>query len=189
MPVNLNALIRYKTLDLCFKKVSNVATINYLIEHCSEAINEATGVSTGVSERTIRNDIRVLRSDILGFNAPIIVKNGIYSYEDKSFSIFDRTFSEIDLLKDIQQLLIDEFENISNKNLPFLIENISKLTQIVPQKRYLPKTDTSIFEKKVNIDYYSSNLFRYINKQNRKLPFWKKAKSINLKWSFILELI
>ncbi|MDO6623467.1 hypothetical protein Q4509_11450 [Oceanihabitans sp. 1_MG-2023] len=191
MPVNLNALIRYKTLDKCFSKRSSVATIDYLIEQCSAALYEATGRKSGVSERTIRNDIRILRSSILDFNAPIIVKNGIYSYSSKNYSIFDNNISDKDLFLDIQELLVEEFTNISNKNLPYLLKKLTMLTNKEVPDKYLPKTndkDSHIFQKQISVSY-ESMLDNYINRQKVKSKFWSKPQPINLKWNLIFDAI
>ncbi|MEX5689673.1 hypothetical protein, partial [Pseudomonas silesiensis] len=87
MPVNLNALIRCKTIDECLSNKNLKCTISVLMEKCSEKLSESQGLYTGVSERTIRNDIRILRSDILGFNAPIKIEEVVYIYEDIDFTI------------------------------------------------------------------------------------------------------
>tara|TARA_R110000772_G_scaffold64712_2_gene144633 strand:+ start:84 stop:683 length:600 start_codon:yes stop_codon:yes gene_type:complete len=195
MPVNLNALIRYKTIDQSLRNTAVLVDIDYLIKHCSEALYEATGRESGVSERTIRNDIRILRSDILGFNAPIVVKDGVYRYSEIDFSIFDASFSEMELLIEIQELLVEEFINISNKNLPILLEKLSSLTKMEISEGYLPqlkkdKPTPGVFEKRVpTYNPYQFELDSHLKMQNSKLHFWKKLKPIGLKWEFVFEVI
>jgi hypothetical protein len=41
-----------------------------------------------ISERTILEDIRIMRSNILGFNTPIMQWDGYYYFEDRDYSIF-----------------------------------------------------------------------------------------------------
>lgn len=193
MPVNLSALIRYKTLDRCFKKVSTITDINYLMEECSNALYEATGITSGVSERTIRNDIRIMRSDILGFNAPIIIENGIYKYSDSNYSIFEKQFSDLELLKDIQDLLVDEFDNIENKNLPFLLKALSSITKIEVPNKYLPPeykpSPPGIYESKMP-NPYRDEVYMYLRHLNsKKKRFFKKKSHFIFKWKFIVELI
>lgn len=151
MPVNLNALIRYKTIDECLSNPNIKCNIDLLIDRCSEKLAEYQGVYSGISERTIRNDIRILRSDILGFNAPIIVEDGIYSYEDINFTIFGRPIKELDLLIEVQKLIIeniDYFDNKNNKVFEILLE-LSKITQIeLPEKSR--GIDGKIFPYRVN---------------------------------------
>ena len=109
MPVNLNALIRYKTIDDCLSNPNLKCTIDLLIDKCSEKLIENQGIESGVSERSIRNDIRILRSDILGFNVSIQFENGIYSYIEPNFSIYGRPIKEKELLLEIQDLLVEKF--------------------------------------------------------------------------------
>jgi hypothetical protein len=189
MPVNLNALIRYKTIDQCLRNTAVLVDIDYLIKHCSEALYDATGRESGISERTIRNDMRILRSDILGFNAPVIVKDGVYRYSDSEYSIFKTSFSEMELFIELQELLVEEFNNISNKNLPILLEKLSGITQQNVSPEFLPKPSIK-FEKRVgSYDNYSFNLDRHLGAQNVKQPFWKNAKPLGLNWKFVLEII
>lgn len=193
MPVNLNALIRYKTLDRCFKKISTVTDIDYLVQQCATAIYDATGNTSGISERTIRNDIRVMRSDILGFNAPIIVEKGIYKYSNPNYSIFEKPFDDLELLKDIQDLLIDEFNNIQNENLPYLLKALSSITQKEVSKEYLPPeykpSPPGVFESKIP-NYYLDEIYSYIRSlKSQKRGFFKKKSNTIFKWKFIMQLI
>lgn len=195
MPVNLNALIRYKTIDKCLQNTFVPSTIESLIEECSNALYEATGRESGVSERTIRNDIRILRSDILGFNAPIVVKDGVYRYTDGNFSIFETSFSEMELLIEIQELLVEEFHHISNKNLPILLKKLSGITKQNVSQEFLPKPENDkptpgVYEKRVaRYNPYEFKLNNYLKMQNINLPFWKKPKPLALKWEFVFEVI
>ena len=73
MPVNRNALIRYRTIDKCLQNRRRKWTIEHLINACNEALYEYEGINKSVSLRTIRLDLNAMRSDKLGYNAPIIV--------------------------------------------------------------------------------------------------------------------
>ena len=98
MPVNRNALIRYKTIDLCLQNRYRKWTLEDLIESCSEALYEYEGNNKGISRRTIQMDIQQMRSDKLGYNAPIIVQDKkYYAYEDPKYSIMNLPISEGDL--------------------------------------------------------------------------------------------
>lgn len=100
MPVNRNALIRYKTIDLCLQNRYRKWTLDDLIDACSEALYEYEGIDKGVGRRTIQLDIQLMRSDKLGYNAPIIVTDKkYYSYEDPDYSIMNIPISESDLDK------------------------------------------------------------------------------------------
>ena len=73
MSQNKNALIRYKTIDKCLQNQYRQWTLEDLIEACSEALFEYEGRENSVSKRTIQMDIQLMRSEKLGYNAPIVV--------------------------------------------------------------------------------------------------------------------
>ncbi|HEV2478262.1 MAG TPA: WYL domain-containing protein [Puia sp.] len=108
MPVNRNALIRYRTIDRCLQNRRRKWTIDDLIDACNEALYEYEGRSGSVSLRTIRMDLSAMRSDKLGYNAPIIVTDKkYYSYEDPGYSIKNIPLTDQDLgtLQEVSQLL------------------------------------------------------------------------------------
>ncbi len=108
MPVNRNALIRYRTIDRCLQNRRRKWTIEDLIEACNEALYEYEGRRQSVSLRTIRLDLSAMRSDKLGYNAPIIVTDKkYYSYEDPAYSIKNIPLSsrDLDTLQEVSQLL------------------------------------------------------------------------------------
>ena len=125
MPANLNALIRYKQIDACLKNRFVRCTIKKLQEVCTDALGEFRGIYKLVSERTIRDDIRVMRSNILGFNAPIAYSNGAFYYTDEDYSIFSTPLTEIDLLRDIFNMLLSERGNIADDEVDKLLKRIS----------------------------------------------------------------
>lgn len=98
MPVSKNALIRYKTIDNCLRNRYRKWTLEDLMEACSEALYEYEGVDKGISRRTIQNDIHIMRSEKLGYNAPIIVRDHkYYEYDDPDYSITDTPLSPQDM--------------------------------------------------------------------------------------------
>lgn len=98
MPVNRNALIRYKTLDTCLRNKYRCWTLEDLIDACSDALYEYEGINKGISKRTVQMDIQMMRSEKLGYNAPIVVyDNKYYKYEDEDYSITNTPLSEQDL--------------------------------------------------------------------------------------------
>ncbi len=100
MPLNRNALIRYKTIDKCLQNRYRRWTLDDLIEACSDALYEYEGVNKQVGLRTIQSDIQVMRSDKLGYNAPIkVVDRKYYTYEDPEYSITNIPLSKQDLSK------------------------------------------------------------------------------------------
>ncbi len=100
MPINRNALIRYKVIDSCLQRRNRRWTLDDLIEKVSDAMYEYEGSDVGISKRTIQLDIQNMRSDKLGYFAPIVVlEKKYYTYEDPKYSITNIPLSENDLSK------------------------------------------------------------------------------------------
>ena len=88
MATNKNASFRYRVLNNCFRDGSRRWTIKRLIEHVSEQLDEHFGISKGISERQVKEDIHIMRSlPPRGFDAPIVCRDGIYFYDEPTFSI------------------------------------------------------------------------------------------------------
>ena len=67
------------------------------IRHEGQVMNEYEGRDENVSRRTVQADIQMMRSDKLGYNAPIVVRqNRYYTYEDPEYSIVDVPLSSQD---------------------------------------------------------------------------------------------
>ena len=97
MPANKNALIRYKTIDNCLRNRYRRWTLEDLVEACSDALYDMEGIRKGVSVRTVQYDIQMMRSDKLGYKAPIEVYNHkYYRYADKDYSITDMPMTQND---------------------------------------------------------------------------------------------
>lgn len=97
MPINKNALLRYKTIDRCLRNRYRRWKIEDLVEACSDALYEMEGIRRGVSMRTVVGDIYVMRSDKLGYNAPIeVYDKEYYRYSDPDYSINEMPLNEAD---------------------------------------------------------------------------------------------
>ncbi len=98
MAQNKNALIRYKTIDKCLQNHYRTWTLDDLIEACSDALYEYEGKDANVSKRTVQLDIQLMRSDKLGYNAPIeVYDKKFYRYEDEEYSITNIPLTENDM--------------------------------------------------------------------------------------------
>lgn len=98
MAVNKNALIRYKTIDKCLQNNYRKWTLNDLIEACSDALYEYEGKDVDVSKRTVQLDLQMMRSDKLGYNAPIkVYERKFYKYEDENYSIINIPVTDKDV--------------------------------------------------------------------------------------------
>lgn len=98
MPTNKNALIRYRTIDKCLQNTGRKWTLTDLIDACSDALYEYEGKDTYVSKRTVQLDIQFMRSDKLGYLAPIeVYEKKYYRYAEPGYSITDVPLTETDL--------------------------------------------------------------------------------------------
>lgn len=98
MPINRNTLMRIRVIDECLQRKQRVWTLEDLREACEKELLEKEGIC-GISIRTIQRDIELMRSDKLGYNAPIIVKNKkYYAYEEPDYSITKLPLSQNDLI-------------------------------------------------------------------------------------------
>ena len=150
MPVNRNALIRYRTIDNCLKNRQRSWTLEDLIDACSEALYEYEGIDKGVSRRTVQMDLQLMRSDKLGYNAPILVlENKYYTYEDPAYSITNIPLTDQDLGKLTEVIeILRQFKGFSH------FHELSGMVQRLESKVYSAKTNTGTvidFEKNENL--------------------------------------
>lgn len=126
MPANKNALIRYKTIDNCLRNKYRRWTLDDLVEACCDALYDMEGITKGVCSRTVQMDIQIMRSDKLGYNAPIEVYDRIYyRYADPNYSITDMPLS-IDDYKLIKEAIV-LLENKNDKNNEDTIKVLNKV--------------------------------------------------------------
>lgn len=94
MPANKNALIRYRTIDNCLRNRYRRWTLDDLVQACCDALYDMEGIKKGVCARTVQMDMQIMRSDKLGYKAPIEVYDKIYyRYADPDYSISDMPLS------------------------------------------------------------------------------------------------
>jgi predicted DNA-binding transcriptional regulator YafY len=150
MPVNRNALIRYRTIDACLQNRFKKWTLDDLIEACADALYEYQGIDTGVSRRTVQADMELMRSNKLGYEAPIVVVDKkYYTYSDKNYSITNSPLNQQDMqvLSEVSDLLkqFKGFNHFTDLN-----EMVSKLEdKIYTQKTH--STPVIDFEKNDNL--------------------------------------
>src|ERR1700748_245345 len=122
MSINKLALIRYRTIDECLRNRYRKWTLESLIDKISDVLYESEGIESGGSRRTVQADIQLMRSDRLGYNAPIVVtEKKYYTYSDPEYSITNTPITDADLgkMKEIVGLLkqfngFDYFEEMSD---------------------------------------------------------------------------
>ena len=134
MPANKNALIRYKTIDRCLRNRYRRWTIDDLVDACCDALLDMEGITKGVCARTVQMDIQIMRSDKLGYNAPIVVYDKIYyTYADPDYSITEMPLSMDDckLIKEAITLLGDKdnLDTVRTMKVPAKVK--TRLTSIL----------------------------------------------------------
>jgi len=70
MSITKNALLRYQTLDRCFKNSGRSYLIEDLLDEINQALTDENPDNSGIQIRQLREDIRFMRSE-LGYSAPI----------------------------------------------------------------------------------------------------------------------
>jgi len=99
MPTNLQALIRYRTIDNCLRRKGKQWTWKGLAEECAEAIYYYTGITKEPSRRTIMYDLDNMKNGRLGYYAPIEYDRNhkTYYYSDPNFSISNTPINQEDV--------------------------------------------------------------------------------------------
>ena len=139
MALNKNALIRYKTIDKCLQNNNRHWTLDDLIDACSDALYEYEGRDINVSKRTVQLDIQMMRSDKLGYNAPIeVYDKKYYRYAEEEYSITDIPITENDMnvLSETVEML-KQFKDFS------LFSELGGIIQRLEDKVYTEKTHQS----------------------------------------------
>lgn len=138
MAQNKNALIRYKTIDKCLQNSYRTWTLEDLMNACSDALYEYEGKENPVSKRTVQLDIQMMRSEKLGYNAPIVVyEKKYYKYEEDSFSITDIPLTETDINVLTETVsMLKQFKDFS------LFSDVSDILQRLEDKIYAEKSHT-----------------------------------------------
>lgn len=138
MAQNKNALIRYKTIDKCLQNSYKTWTLEDLMNACSDALYEYEGKENPVSKRTVQLDIQLMRSEKLGYNAPIVVYHKkFYKYDDDEFSITDIPLTETDMNVLTETVsMLKQFKDFS------LFKDVSDILQRLEDKIYSEKSNT-----------------------------------------------
>jgi len=136
MSQNKNALIRYKTIDKCLQNHYRQWTLEDLMEACSETLFEYEGKENSVSKRTTQLDIQLMRSEKLGYNAPIeVYDKKFYRYADDEYSITDIPLTETDINVLTETVsMLKQFKDFS------LFSDVSDILQRLEDKIYAEKS-------------------------------------------------
>lgn len=100
MATNKHALIRHRIIDNCLSNPQRRFTFDNLLETINNELIEINGSGSGISTRTLRDDIKHLRSPE-GGNAPIETykKDGktFYRYSEKDFKLYNQGLNPADM--------------------------------------------------------------------------------------------
>lgn len=175
MATNKHAVIRYRVIDQCLRKLDHSWNWKSLAEACSQEINDQLGEKHSFSERTIKSDIANMRNnEALGYFAPIDYdrRNKTYYYTQSDYSITEAPISQSEAgeLKEMITLMrqftgfkhLIGIENILHKLELLVYESTNTSKQIVqleqptviPGQQWLDLLYTAIKdEKAVSIRY------------------------------------
>ncbi|MCH8533548.1 MAG: WYL domain-containing protein [Flavobacteriaceae bacterium] len=99
MGVNKNALIRYQTLDKCFRNNGRMYFWKDLLEECNKSLLKLNPNSDGIQRRQLFNDIKFMESD-QGWSIPLeriqYGRKTYYRYSDTNFSINQQPLLDIE---------------------------------------------------------------------------------------------
>jgi len=186
MSITKNALLRYLTLDRCFRNSGRSYNFDDLLSAVNAALIEDDPTSSGINIRQLRSDIQFMRSEV-GYAAPIVSeiysgKKHAYFYSDPTFSINNSPLNstEAEQLKSALTLM-----NRFQGNPGF--EWLSEMSVILKDTFHLKSNDKKVISFEGNIDYtgheFITPIFNAIvNKRVLQInytPFGKVAQELN----------
>ncbi len=99
MSITKNALVRYQTLDRCFRNPGRRYSISDLLEECNKSLAELNVYTEGIKKRQLYEDIKFMESS-QGWSIPLErIKQGrnvYFRYEDSEFSINNQPINELE---------------------------------------------------------------------------------------------
>lgn len=151
MSTNKNAVIRYNTLDKCFRNTGRKYYFDDLLDKVNQVLQDFEPGSSGIKTRQLRDDIRFMKSEA-GYAAPIIAisegKKAYYRYEDPDFSINNSPLNETEAeqLKSAIAIL-QRFEGAVQ------FEWMNEIGPMLSTHFGLNKSERKVMSYDTNIDY------------------------------------
>jgi len=151
MPVNKNALIRYQTLDRCFRNSGR----NYLFEdlqaEIDKVLQELSPNAGGISRRQLFMDIQFMESEA-GWSVPLervaMGKKTAYRYEDPHFSINNQPLNETEVKQiDSALQILSRFRGLPQ------FEWISEIVPLMENKLGIAGGGREVISFDSNVDY------------------------------------
>lgn len=192
MATNKLALLRYRIIDECLQNRFRKWTLNDLIEKVADGLYEYEGIDSGISKRTIQLDIQSMRSDSLGYNAPIIVVDRKhYTYEDANYSIKNSPINDADMekLKEVVAILkhLNGFSQVDEMSEVIAKLDNSLLTRSTKAPNYIQMEGNSLLK---GIKFISPLYEAIKNKQTLLIEyksFKSKEASKNFYYPYLLK--
>jgi predicted DNA-binding transcriptional regulator YafY len=167
MSTNKHAIIRYQTLDKCFRNTGKRYFIEDLLEACNASLFEFDSTTEGIQKRQLYDDVKFMES-AQGWSIPIEkIKDGkrvYYRYDDSSFSINNQPLNEneAEQIKSAMLVLgrfkgLPQFEWVNE-----LIPKLDKTFNLSDQNKEIISFDTNEFL--IGAEYIST-LFSAIQNQ------------------------
>lgn len=176
---NKNALIRYQTLDKCFRNPGRMYFWEDLLEECNKALLDFYSLGEGIQRRQLFDDIRFMESE-QGWSIPLSrirhVRKVYYRYEDLSFSINNQPLndSEAEQIKSALQIFsrfsgTPQFEWV-NEMIPMLESKFGLIER---------KNEVISFESNIDLKglHFLTPLFNAIINERVLLVRYKDFKS------------
>jgi predicted DNA-binding transcriptional regulator YafY len=176
MAINKNALLRYQTLDRCFRNTGRIYKKEDLLEAVNDALYDEDINSSGIQLRQLDDDIAFMRSES-GYDASIITypsgegRKMAYRYEDPKFSITNSPLNETEALQLKNVLtMFNRFEGSPG------FEWISQMGVILKDRFKINTDSEKVISFESNIDYsgyiHITQLFNsIINKRVLKINY------------------
>lgn len=168
MATNKHAIIRYQTLDKCFRNPGRRYYMEDLIEACNNSIYEFTGTDIGIKRRQIFEDIKFMESPQC-WDIPLEhYRDGhkvYYRYSDLAFSINNQPLNETE-----QKQLKEALLTLSRfKGMP-QFEWVDELTARLDSGLGLSGTESHVIEFEHNhylkgLDFITPLYSAIVNKQ------------------------
>ncbi|XAZ81988.1 WYL domain-containing protein (plasmid) [Fibrella sp. ES10-3-2-2] len=163
MPANKNAQNRYIIIDQCLCRRNRYWTIQDLLDAINKDYEETNGSGNGVSLRTLREDLKNMRS-LTHHNAPIAYTLQLgYHYTDPDFSIFKSSLTSEDLV-----LLHQSLYTLKGLRGFGLADDLDEL--IIRLERHVPSAGSStapILQLEVAPDYSGTPFLKPLYKAIR----------------------
>lgn len=177
MPANKNAQNRYLIIDQCLCRRNRCWTIQDILDAINKDYEETNGSGTGVSLRTLRGDLKNMRS-LTHHNAPIAYTPELgYHYTDPEYSIFKSSLTSEDLM-----LLHQSLHTLKGLRGFGLADDLDEL--ITRLERHVPSAGSStapILQLEIAPDYtgtpFLKPLYKAIREKNAVVLHYKPYRA------------